>query len=145
MFTDGSFQWGFSLPELYAFEVGTENIIHACGKFGGNVAFGDTTLTSTTASSDVYHARISYGPELPSAIEDLSLWEVSIFPNPFIDRFDLKSSEEIQSLLVYDAAGRIVSNISNSVHLSMQNLEPGNYFIHVITAKGTQTIRAIKL
>jgi hypothetical protein len=145
MFTDGSFQWGFSLPELYAFEVGAENIIHACGKFSGSVAFGDTTLSSTTASSDVYHARISYGPELPSAIEDLALLEVSIFPNPFIDRFDLKSSEEIQSLLVYDAAGRIVSNISNSVHLSMQNLEPGNYFIHVITAKGTQTIRAIKL
>lgn len=144
IFTDGSFQWGFALPELYSFNVVTENIIHACGKFSGTVAFGDTTLTSTTATADVYHARILYGPDLPNSLTLINRADATVYPNPFIDYINLQCEGEIRAIHVIDIAGRIVETFGNITQLSLQHLKPGNYILQVITNEGVVKKHIVK-
>jgi len=144
LFTDGSFQWGFSLPELYAFQVGAENTIHACGKFSGSVAFGDTTLSSTTATADVFHARILYGPELPNGLQHITHADVAVYPNPFVDYINLQCDGEIRSTHVIDATGRVVEVFGNAKQLSLRHLASGNYVLQVFTADGVVTKRIVK-
>ncbi len=144
LFTDGSFQWGFSLPELYSFQAGSENIIHACGKFSGSVAFGDTTLSSTTVAPDVYHARILYGPDLPNAMDEALPPNIVIFPNPFINAIELHTADEIESAQIFDATGRMVEKFGNSKRLNLTNLNPGNYIIKIVSTTGTKTAKLVK-
>ncbi|MFN5372559.1 MAG: T9SS type A sorting domain-containing protein [Bacteroidia bacterium] len=146
MFTDGSFQWGFALPELYTFEVLSENIIHACGKFSGSVAFGDTTLSSTTAASDVYHARIVYGPDLPSTADDAFSAAISVFPNPFTNILSFQTEEEIEKVQIFDAIGRLVLEDSGSTkRIVLDHLHSGNYFIRFVGKRGLITKSLVKL
>jgi hypothetical protein len=145
MFSDGSFQWGFALPELYSFDVVTENILYVCGKFSGTTAFGDTSLVSTTAAADVYHARILYGPDLPNSTSMAEQIQVTAYPNPFADFIDINCREAIESITVFDALGREVKCTFSSQRITFDQLEPGNYFIRMISSTGLLTLKVVKL
>jgi hypothetical protein len=144
LLTDGSFLWGFPLPELYSFQAGSENIIHACGKFSGSVAFGDTTLSSTTAASDVYHARIQYVPDLPSAMNEALPPDIVIFPNPFINEIAIQTADEIELVQIFDATGRMVEKFGNSKRLNLVGLDSGNYIIKIVSTTGAKTAKLVK-
>jgi hypothetical protein len=144
LLTDGSFLWGFPLPELYSFQAGSENILHACGKFSGSVAFGDTTLSSTTAASDVYHARIQYVPDLPSAMNEALPPDIVIFPNPFINEIAIQTADEIELVQIFDATGRMVEKFGNSKRLNLVGLDSGNYIIKIVSTTGAKTAKLVK-
>lgn len=61
---------------------------------------------------------------------------LSIFPNPFIDKFTIRFEEEIKTIQVYDIQGKLINtnwNLvnSNTAKVNVHNFEPGTYLVIV--------------
>jgi hypothetical protein len=79
----------------------------------------------------------------PVSVVSESLSEVVIYPNPSsTNRIHLHSEDEILSLRIVDASGRVVLQKNNpNDTIDISNLELGLYFAQVQTNRGLQTIR----
>ncbi len=65
--------------------------------------------------------------------EDLILEDqYSIFPNPTLGSFEIKSTGVIiKNIMVMDGNGKLVRTISNAVQNDISDLVPGMYFINI--------------
>ncbi|NQV03664.1 MAG: T9SS type A sorting domain-containing protein [Bacteroidia bacterium] len=74
---------------------------------------------------------------------------LSIYPNPCTSQVTISSSELITSLIVTDAAGRVVSNKtpqSKEISFEVGNIPVGCYFIRVLTSSSqVKTIRFFRV
>lgn len=138
--TSGTLQWvqkaeGAAWQKIgYGIDVDASGNIYATGVFRSTCSFGSITLTSDSASSDVFVAKISAGP---AAIAENNLLSttVSVYPNPFsisttinIDsKLELKNAE----IIIYDLLGKKVKKspiVSNLSLIERDNLVSGIYF-----------------
>jgi hypothetical protein len=73
---------------------------------------------------------------------------VKIYPNPAQDILTIISKEKIKRIVLYDASGRkaIISNQfdKTNILLPVRQLSPGVYWVNVVTAQNTHSIKFIK-
>jgi hypothetical protein len=70
-----------------------------------------------------------------------------VFPNPTSDNITIESMETIQQIEIYNVLGEKVGHkaaTSNTVELSLVNLEKGIYLIKIVSEKGNFTKQIIK-
>ena len=90
----------------------------------------------------------SVNVDIPEVISESSE-SISIFPNPIVDDFSVKSvDEEIEEVIVSDINGRII-HISQphsvEFQLSANHWSKGVYFIHIITEKQSVKRKILKI
>jgi len=69
----------------------------------------------------------------------------SIYPNPAENFIYLKNIRDVKSYIITDMSGRLIMKDSLSEDLiNIENLEPGNYMLQIITKNGIQTFKFIK-
>ena len=73
----------------------------------------------------------------------------SVFPNPVHDILNIgtKNTIEVKAIAIYDMLGQIViaaPNVQNVSKVDVSKLSPGNYFLKLITDKGSSSLKFIK-
>lgn len=77
------------------------------------------------------------------AVNDINKTKISIFPNPSSDFINIKSSEEIRSIKIYDIKGSLIRT-DNTPKIDISALPKGNYIISIETKSGVETRKFIK-
>jgi len=81
------------------------------------------------------------------AINDVNAINVSVYPNPTINKINIQSDEQITNVVVYNTLGQMVKSASpNTTNFSMEtaNLDAGIYFAKLSTENGSKTVKFIK-
>lgn len=81
------------------------------------------------------------------ANQDFDLTQFTYYPNPVIDLLNIKYSQEMTSVKVFNMVGQQLLNKqvnSDTVQVDMSNYANGAYFIQVTTENAMKTVRVIK-
>lgn len=111
-------------------------LITANSNFGGD-CFGISEVRFYTESDNPVSVFDENNP----------LIELNVQPNPFDQYFTYNSSELIQSIQVFDAAGKLIKNINQPIQnkaIAIDFLKSGNYFLNFRSDKGSKVYRAVK-
>jgi hypothetical protein len=112
-----------------------DGVCESCinGEINNNDADADGICNENDCSPDVYN------PEQDcSNINEASLYNFSIYPNPVIDQINIKFSNNMTkvSLKLYNGLGRLIKEVymgdvndSQVINIDTKNLSNGNYFI----------------
>ncbi len=69
----------------------------------------------------------------------------TVYPNPTSDFLNIKSSQKISKIEIYDMSGKLVkSGILKDEKINVQNLSKGNYLLKIQTENGVVTSKFIK-
>lgn len=80
------------------------------------------------------------------SLEDESIIEVNVYPNPTTDFFKIESALASYSVHIYNAAGQQISEVFAPMGLyDVSNLSKGVYFVKVFSDTGVTTKRLIKI
>lgn len=75
--------------------------------------------------------------------------QLELFPNPAREILQLRSSEEMNGVRIYDLSGRLVYNENfnavKNAQLNLSSFQSGSYLLMVENAKGTTTRRFVRL
>ena len=80
-------------------------------------------------------------------VSDFTAINVSVYPNPTINKINIQSDEQITNVVVYNTLGQMVMNSApDATNFSMEtaNLDAGIYFAKLSTEKGSKTVKFIK-
>lgn len=70
--------------------------------------------------------------------------EVSIFPNPATDFIEIKTKENVKSVQIFDASGKLVKKLGNETKVDVRELEKGNYVMSISTSDSVVSKKFIK-
>jgi len=87
--------------------------------------------------------------EEPLSIEEFGLINLEAFPNPTKNLLNIKVTEAIKSVLIYDISGRVINSISvignrNEITVNTSKLNSGVYFVKITTEAGEGVRKIIK-
>ena len=72
--------------------------------------------------------------------------DVTISPNPVIDRLMISSSKQVSKVILYDLNGRFLKEIENTDEINMSKFESGTYILRLEDDLGNQhSIKVVKL
>lgn len=69
---------------------------------------------------------------------------LKIYPNPVTDILNVKSSETLLSVEIFDNLGRKIKNLKNTYQNNIHNLQPGIYYLKIKTEKAKYIEKFIK-
>ena len=121
-----------------------DNSLWTCGSnIHGQIGNG-TNTGNDSATNSVYPFETVSCQALSSG--ELALPNsISIFPNPIKSTLNIETDIAINSITVFDLAGRKVLTIKNSNHsMPMDDLDQGVYILHVHSEKGTHVYKIAK-
>jgi len=79
------------------------------------------------------------------AVSDASKSKISIYPNPFVDVVNITDINNVKSIEVTDAAGRLVQSLKPQSQINLSGLNSGVYIITLKMKDGSKkNIKAIK-
>jgi hypothetical protein len=108
------------------------------------VVFPD--FDSRTSDNVIYFDAITFGDgSLGSGDEDF--FQITAFPNPVKDFWNVEANDEILEMTIYTLFGRRLKTIlpkKNSYSIDMSAYNPGIYLIRVVTKIGNKNIKLIK-
>tara|TARA_R110002096_G_scaffold400804_2_gene597520 strand:- start:15759 stop:17522 length:1764 start_codon:yes stop_codon:yes gene_type:complete len=116
------------------------------------VAEGDSNIilnndnVSTTFNARKFSITVIEVANTTLNIANVSLSNISVFPNPFKDQLIIHSERQLKSILVYNINGSRVfniENISNNI-IDLSTLNPGMYIMKVETNNGLAFKKLIK-
>lgn len=128
--------------------------------FNDLVLSGDLNVTfnGDTLPNGVYLVRLEkngeeYGRSIiknqaATAIQDVENHqsEILVFPNPMLDVLTISTDIKFNSILLFTNTGKFVLQSDHgSSQLNVQNLESGNYLLHVVAEDMTYIKKVIKL
>ena len=133
----------------------------ACNDDDGNDAFSKINLTGRTPGETIYIAVYNFSSTSSSngsfkiAAYDTTLLstdsfdaiEFSFYPNPVKNVLNLKYSETISSIEIFNLLGQKVlfkNNDTNNPQVDISNLSRGNYLVRLTSGKSIKTIKIIK-
>lgn len=70
--------------------------------------------------------------------------EISVYPNPAGEQIWINSTYAVQNFVLYDNAGQLVLSGNSTNSVSLVNVVPGVYFLHIQTEKGTSIHKIIR-
>lgn len=117
------------------------------GAFDANFQYGFTVL-GTNANRDNEATLGSVVVEAPILnVEDNNIAEVSTFPNPAVNNWNVRANENIQSVAIFNILGQQVMEVRpdrTQAVIDIASLQSGQYVARVTTAAGTQTVKLVK-
>mgnify|MGYP000126433403 CR=1 FL=1 len=86
-----------------------------------------------------------YGAASTLSVDDfeLSINDIKIYPNPTSDYINIKSSDKINSVEVYDMLGKKILDSKHKT-INLKSIPNGVYLVKVITENSTHTKRILK-
>ncbi len=123
---------------------GTEQFNGAPFEFGTQVFEGLSAIDffSASATNDGYIDDVLV-VEGTLGSEDFSSDVFSVYPNPVKDILNIKSATPVDSVVVYDILGKVVSQ-STSKTVDMSGLSSGAYLVKVTIGDTSKTVKVIK-
>lgn len=99
-----------------------------------SLVIGPLTFPTKLRSVDINNETLSL-----DSVDDNS---VKIFPNPFKDSITL--SQRANTIIIYDALGRMIVSQMNSLHINTTQLASGSYYMEVTIGDNTSVFKIIK-
>ncbi|SRX76144.1 T9SS type A sorting domain-containing protein [Aequorivita antarctica] len=122
--------------------------------FAQPFAFGSKVFTelaalefySASANNDMYIDDVVMG-QPTIGTNDFSANKFSVYPNPVEDMLNIKSTESVDNVTVYDLLGKVVlqenpGKISPAINMS--NLASGSYLVKVTIGDSSKTVKVLK-
>lgn len=81
------------------------------------------------------------------SIDDVHLQnsELSVFPNPVTNSFQLKTNKSIESVKLYNITGRLLKTFNGKAnYYDISDLATGMYIANIKTQSGSKTLRIVK-
>src|SRR5690554_2106652 len=78
------------------------------------------------------------------SVDDLTLEEVKIYPNPVNDLLQIQSDQEIVGIALYSLTGQKLQTWENQDDINLSSYASGIYFVKVETSVGIKTTKIIK-
>ncbi|MBN2805502.1 MAG: T9SS type A sorting domain-containing protein [Prolixibacteraceae bacterium] len=101
-----------------------------------NLANGD----GTTNGDEIALSTLVVPVSSSTAVIEHSVNRLLVFPNPAVNRVNIKAPSEMQELVVYNAAGLRVRSYehlnSSTHHFDLNGFTPGIYFLKALTGEG---------
>lgn len=80
-----------------------------------------------------------------STVENINNNAVTVYPNPTVDFVNIKTTEKILSMKVYDIGGKLVTSVMNgNKTINMSTLRRGTYLLKIQTDSGIYNKKIIK-
>ncbi len=107
------------------------------------VFFNFGTDGITAGEMVFYWDDVAYG--FNTDVEEIAEVPVSVFPNPAKDVITIQTQEEILSVEMYDALGRLVKSLENitSRRVDVSDVASGSYFLKVQTKEGIGSVPVV--
>jgi hypothetical protein len=154
--TYGSYNSSYGLINMSSSTTGTDFCSNEYsgweGRFFWMLDSGELTYILTTVNGidylDIEHPLMSgiYLQSQPLSVEDTSLTEILIYPNPVTETLYMTNAkEQIKSFVIHNIHGQKVKEVKNSNNsLDVKSLAKGIYFLEIVTIKGKFTHKFIK-
>lgn len=101
----------------------------------------------TSDLGTVYYDNLYLHKNTVLGTDEFEATEFNVYPNPTNNVWNVKSSQTIESVLVYDLLGKQVISLegnSNEAQIDASVLPAGLYFAKITTELGTNSIKLIK-
>lgn len=110
------------------------------------VGIGSTTITASLPEGDALPVQQVLNVETVTGLSNTENTEINIYPNPFIDYFEIHNGgKQINSLILIDLNGKNVLELNvESERADISSLNSGIYFLKVGTTDKTQHFKLIK-
>jgi cyanophycinase-like exopeptidase len=97
-------------------------------------------------NNGVFTSVAGVNPQCTSlSIPEVSLAQVRVFPNPFVDRIQIESDVELSTIQLIGMSGNIIPvELKSDVTLNLSSLSSGIYFLTLKTDSEAQVFRLIK-
>ena len=100
---------------------------------------------ATNANETVYGNEVSFTSSITNGLNDNASAELSIYPNPVIDKLYIKGISGKAQITVIDMTGKnILSTETNNNYISVNNLSRGIYFMLILDENGMKTANFTK-
>lgn len=96
---------------------------------------------------DIYIDNIYFHKNTTLSIEENESLSFNAFPNPTINNWNIKSSQSIDSIQIFDVLGKQVLSLNPKrleVVIDASSLNSGLYFAKINTVNGTKTLKLVK-
>lgn len=99
-----------------------------------------------TATSILRLENVSLEKDANLSVGNLLVNEISanVFPNPVTNSFQIDASENIENVILYNIAGRLVKTFNSNANYDVSDLAKGVYVATIKTDKGSKTLRLVK-
>ncbi len=122
----------------------------------GSILEGETSSTLEPQESGEYGVIVSSANcEYTSECIDFTIsglreidWNVSVYPNPFLNNVLIESERNIDSIILYNSMGQIILSenyFTNNISLDFENLSQGTYILELRAEKSLLKKRIIKI
>ena len=94
----------------------------------------------------VFTSVAGVNPQCASlSISEVSLDQISVYPNPFVDTIQIESKIEIESIQLIDILGKTIPlELQSDMTVNMSSLNSGVYFLRLKSDSATQFLRIVK-
>lgn len=104
--------------------------------FGGSVSLNSEGNKLVIGASGLNNVTSYTLNQTTASIEDLTLENFSIYPNPAKKEIQIKTTESIRSLTIYNAIGKKVKEVKLINYIEINTLANGIYLLKVQTKSG---------
>ena len=129
----------------YEMKISTFLLISTLSITSLNAQFGSQQIISTNANNDGFIdvisasygvAKIAWYKNEILAINEFSINNTSVFPNPTNGLVNISSQEEIIKIEVFDILGRLIKSNQGINSIDISNLNQGVYILKFTTRNG---------
>ncbi|MCS4301351.1 peptide-N-glycosidase F-related protein [Chryseobacterium sp. BIGb0232] len=115
---------GFTLPSMTA---GNHTLKHTI-----------PTAVFNGQEGDVYLSVYMQGKSNATLnVKDVKSIDVNIYPNPTTDFVNIRSKEDVKSMILYSIGGRKLAETYRETKINLSSYPPGVYFLNIILKDGT--------
>tara|TARA_R110002110_G_scaffold95109_9_gene245856 strand:+ start:615 stop:1577 length:963 start_codon:yes stop_codon:yes gene_type:complete len=112
----------------------------------GNIpsSLGGVNLFSISADNEYYTDDFNFGDQIIANVEENTLANFSVYPNPANDEVNILFNEDIEEVRIYDLSGKLLLSGFSERVVDVSVLATGLYFIELSSLKGKSIQKFIK-
>lgn len=114
--------------------------------FQADPVLGGIDFFSVSSFTNVFYDDILFDVTSLS-VDEFSQNDISVYPNPVIDRLNIKSIAPVTSISIYNILGKKVKEFQSDnpiKEIDMSSLSKGVYLLKIDSSDRTQTIKVMK-
>lgn len=118
----------------------------APSEFQADPVLGGIDFFSDSATHTAFYDDILFDVTSLS-VDEFTKDDISVYPNPVLDRLNIKSITPVTSISIYNILGKMVKDIQSDrpiKEIDMSSLSKGVYLVKVSANDKTQTIKVMK-